>query len=86
MRGLFRLVCQPLLTGALLASLCGLLSPVLAPALSSAWAQTPATTTNQRPFSQLIETWTRQLDRIADRAGQADVLAVEIDGLREARQ
>ena len=83
MRGLFRLVCQPLLTGALLASLCGLLSPVLSPDLSSAWAQSPATSTNQRPFSQLIETWTRQLDRIADRTGQSDVLAVEIDGLRE---
>ncbi len=83
MRGLIRLVCQALLTGALLASLCSLLSPVLSPAPSSAWAQSPSTSTSQRPFSQLIETWTRQLDRIADRTGQSDVLAVEIDGLRE---
>ena len=83
MRGLIRLVCQALLTGALLASLCSLLSPVLSPALPSAWAQSPATSPSQRPFSQLIETWTRQLDRIADRTGQSDVLAVEIDGLRE---
>jgi len=37
----------------------------------------------QRPFSQLIELWTRQLDRIGARADQADLLPVEIDGLRE---
>ena len=37
----------------------------------------------QRPFSQLVELWNRQLDRIATRAGQADLLPVEIDALRE---
>ena len=74
MRGLFRLVCQALLTGALLLSLGGALAP------ASAQIVTPQA---QRPFSQLIETWTRQLDRISTRADQPDVLAVEIDGLRE---
>lgn len=37
----------------------------------------------QRPFSQLSELWGRQLDRIASRTDQADLLPVEIDGLRE---
>lgn len=37
----------------------------------------------QRPFSQLAELWGRQLDRIATRTEQADLLPVEIDGLRE---
>ncbi|MGE4075173.1 MAG: DUF3772 domain-containing protein [Reyranella sp.] len=37
----------------------------------------------QRPFSQLIDLWTRQLDRIAMSADQAGLLPVEIDGLRE---
>ncbi len=37
----------------------------------------------QRPFAQLTDLWTRQLDRIAARAEQGDVLAVEIDTLRE---
>jgi small-conductance mechanosensitive channel len=37
----------------------------------------------QRPFSQLVELWTRQLDRIATRAEQANLLPVEIDTLRE---
>ena len=37
----------------------------------------------QRPFSQLVELWGRQLDRIATRTEQADLLPVEIDGLRE---
>lgn len=37
----------------------------------------------QRPFSQLVELWGRQLDRIAARTEQADLLPVEIDGLRE---
>jgi len=37
----------------------------------------------QRPFSQLAELWGRQLDRIAPRTEQADLLPVEIDGLRE---
>ncbi len=46
-----------------------------------ALAQTTATP--QRPFGQLVELWTRQLDRIATRAAQADLLPIEIDGLRE---
>ena len=37
----------------------------------------------QRPFGQLVELWTRQLDRIATRAEQASLLPVEIDALRE---
>jgi potassium efflux system protein len=37
----------------------------------------------QRPFSQLIEVWTRQLDRIGTRTEQADILPAEIDALRE---
>lgn len=37
----------------------------------------------QRPFSQLIDLWTRQLDRIGARADQPTLLPVEIDGLRE---
>ena len=37
----------------------------------------------QRPFGQLVELWTRQLDRIATRAEQANLLPVEIDTLRE---
>ena len=37
----------------------------------------------QRPFAQLIDVWTRQLDRIATRAEQANLLPVEIDALRE---
>lgn len=47
----------------------------------SALAQTPSTP--QRPFGQLVELWTRQLDRIATRAEQANLLPVEIDALRE---
>jgi potassium efflux system protein len=37
----------------------------------------------QRPFSQLVSLWTRQLDRISYRADQADIQAGEIDTLRE---
>lgn len=47
----------------------------------SALAQTA--TPPQRPFVQLVELWTRQLDRIATRAEQANLLPVEIDALRE---
>ncbi|MFO1160066.1 MAG: DUF3772 domain-containing protein [Reyranellaceae bacterium] len=36
----------------------------------------------QRPFGQLIELWTRQLDRLAARGDQAS-LPIEIDALRE---
>lgn len=46
-----------------------------------AQAQTPGAP--QRPFAQLVDLWTRQLDRIAARSSQADVLATEIDALRE---
>lgn len=37
----------------------------------------------QRPFAQLIDLWTRQLDRVATRTEQANLLPVEIDTLRE---
>src|ERR1044071_1994104 len=37
----------------------------------------------QRPFGQLVELWTRQLDRIPTRAERANLLPVEIDTLRE---
>jgi small-conductance mechanosensitive channel len=37
----------------------------------------------QRPFGQLIDLWTRQLDRIATRTEQADLLPAEIDTLRQ---
>jgi potassium-dependent mechanosensitive channel len=37
----------------------------------------------QRPFAQLIEVWSRQLDRVATRTEQANLLPVEIDALRE---
>src|SRR5262245_11956918 len=37
----------------------------------------------QRPFGQLVELWTRQLDRIATRAEQPTLLPVGIDPLRE---
>lgn len=47
----------------------------------SVLAQEP--TPPQRPFGQLVELWTRQLDRIATRAEQANLLPVEIDTLRE---
>jgi len=46
------------------------------------WAQT-ATQPPQRPFSQLVDLWTRQLDRVVARVDQRDLLPVEIDGLRE---
>jgi small-conductance mechanosensitive channel len=37
----------------------------------------------QRPFGQLVDLWTRQLDRITTRTEQANLLPVEIDALRE---
>jgi small-conductance mechanosensitive channel len=49
--------------------------------LGQATAQTGAPP--QRPFSQLVDIWTRQLDRIGYRIEQPDVLPVEIDALRE---
>ncbi|MBN9087353.1 MAG: DUF3772 domain-containing protein [Reyranella sp.] len=68
MRGSFRLAWLLLLmVGALAAS-------------APAWAQAVPP---QRPFSQLVELWTRQLDRIAARVDQPGILASEIDSLRE---
>jgi potassium-dependent mechanosensitive channel len=37
----------------------------------------------QRPFSQLLDVWTRQLDRVNYRTSQPDILPAEIDALRE---
>jgi small-conductance mechanosensitive channel len=37
----------------------------------------------QRPFSQLVDLWTRQLDRMAYRTDQPDIQPAEIDSLRE---
>ena len=48
----------------------------------TASAQTPSQQP-QRPFGQLTDLWTRQLDRIASRTEQPGLLPVEIDGLRE---
>jgi potassium efflux system protein len=48
---------------------------------TSAFAQT--VTPPQRPFSQLIELWTRQLDRITYRSEQEGLIPSEIDALRE---
>jgi len=42
-----------------------------------------AQTAPQQPFSQRIELWTRQLDRISARVDQANVQPAEIDTLRE---
>ena len=59
-----------------------LLATLVYPALAlPTLAQTPAAP--QRPFSQLVDLWTRQLDRIATRTDQANLLPVEIDALRE---
>jgi potassium efflux system protein len=41
------------------------------------------TGTPQRPFSQLVDLWNSQLDRVETRAQQATLLPVEIDSLRE---
>ncbi len=48
---------------------------------AAAFAQ--SATPPQRPFSQLVDLWTRQLDRIATRTEQASLLPAEIDTLRE---
>jgi small-conductance mechanosensitive channel len=37
----------------------------------------------QRPFSQLVDLWTRQLDRITARIDQSGIIESEIDALRE---
>ncbi len=48
---------------------------------SATLAQT--VTQPQRPFGQLIDLWTRQLDRIASRIAQPDLLVGELDILRD---
>lgn len=65
--------------GALVALLLGLF--FLAGTASPVLAQ--GATPPQRPFSQLIELWTRQLDRIASRSDQESLVPAEIDTLRE---
>ncbi|HYC63174.1 MAG TPA: DUF3772 domain-containing protein [Reyranellaceae bacterium] len=42
-----------------------------------------AQTAPQRPFGQLIDIWTRQLDRIADRVSEPGLLVGELDALRD---
>jgi small-conductance mechanosensitive channel len=54
---------------------------LLAASVSPVPAQT--VTAPQRPFGQLIDLWTRQLDRISDRAEVTSILPTEIDALRE---
>ncbi|MBX9942635.1 MAG: DUF3772 domain-containing protein [Reyranella sp.] len=51
--------------------------------LAGAAAMAQPATAPQRPFAQLVDLWTRQLDRIATRADQADLLPAEIDALRD---
>jgi potassium efflux system protein len=68
-RGVVRFAC-------LLLVLAGGTVPVLS--LAQLSGQTPA----QPPFSQLMDTWTRQLDRIGARVGQPTLLPTEIDALR----
>lgn len=46
-------------------------------------AGTSAVAQTSRPFSQLVELWTRQLDRISERADQPELQPAEIDSLRE---
>ncbi len=58
-----------------LAALAFLMTGVLA------LAQSPAPP--QRPFSQLVDLWTLQLDRVAAGADQPNLLPAEIDSLRE---
>lgn len=54
---------------------------LLAAAALPVLAQT--VTAPQRPFGQLVDLWTRQLDRISDRAEMTSILPAEIDALRE---
>jgi potassium-dependent mechanosensitive channel len=56
---------------------CLLLLAALAP------LATAQTTQPQRPFSQLIDLWQRQLDRIRDRMAEPGLLASEFEGLRD---
>jgi potassium-dependent mechanosensitive channel len=51
--------------------------------LALAGGTTLAQTPPPRPFSQLVDTWSRTLDRIATRIDLPTVLAIEIDALRE---
>lgn len=55
----------------------------LALLLVSAAASAQTVPPPQRPFGQLIDLWTRQLDRIGTRTEQADLLPTEIDTLRQ---
>ena len=48
---------------------------------AAAFAQ--SATPPQRPFSQLVDRWTRQLARIATRTEQASLLPAEIDTAAE---
>ena len=54
---------------------------LLVAGIHPAWAQ--AVPQPQRPFSQLVDLWTRQLDRITARVTQPGILPAEIDALRE---
>lgn len=54
----------------------------LALLLTSAVALAQSTPVPQRPFSQLVDLWASQLDRIASSTDQADLLPAEIDTLR----
>src|SRR5260221_13940553 len=69
MRGLVRWACLVLPALVLLGA--------GAAAVAQTWARP------QRPFSQLVDLWTRQLDRIAYRTDQPDIVPAEIDALRE---
>jgi potassium-dependent mechanosensitive channel len=68
MRVLLRLACLGSVLGLLLAGNLALAQTVPQP---------------QRPVGQLVELWTHQLDRIATRADQPDLLPAEIDSMRE---
>ena len=51
--------------------------------LMSVGALAQAVTPPQRPFAQMLEQWTRQLDRIADRLTEPALLVSELDVLRD---
>jgi small-conductance mechanosensitive channel len=55
----------------------------LALLLAGSMAFAQPSPTLQRPFAQLVDLWTRQLDRIASRTDQASLLPAEIDTLRD---
>jgi small-conductance mechanosensitive channel len=64
---------------ALFRAICLLLLSVCAATAAMAQSGAPP----QRPFSQLVELWGRQLDRLGHRADEADLLPAEIDSLRQ---